>query len=69
MLNGEQFADLDLDISERVLLNVFFPLITRRSSTRRGPRRFRPGKKPLIDDHCKSSSQNRTSRMFHLYRE
>src|ERR1700730_556008 len=24
MLNGEQFADLDLDISKRVLLNVFF---------------------------------------------
>src|ERR1700726_1757400 len=40
------------------------PLITRRSSTRRGPRRFRPGKRLLIEDHCKSSSQNRPSRMF-----
>lgn len=35
---------------------------------RRGPRGFQPGKKPLIEDHCKSSSQNGPSRMFHLQR-
>ena len=45
MLNGEQFADLDLDISERVLLNVFF-------RNCRLTMRWRSLIKNCIFDHC-----------------